>query len=91
MWMLTAEFWREAIAFQTQGAVQKRSPSKAANCLLCPAGRNPYFARRAYLLYVSAHGPKRAKSVSPKVRKNGDLPAGPATAKAGNAALPVPS
>ena len=27
------------------------------------------FARRAYWPYVSAHGPKRAKSVSPKVRK----------------------
>ena len=47
------------------GPVQKMSSCKAA----------AFFARGAYLLYVSAHGPKRAESVSPKVRKNGDLPA----------------
>ncbi len=53
MWMLTAEFWREILALQTQGAVQKRSPSKAA----------AIFARGTYLLYVSTHGPKRGPSL----------------------------
>ena len=43
MWMLAATFWRETLAFQMPGAVQKCSSSKAA----------AIFSRGTYLLYMS--------------------------------------
>ncbi len=51
---------------RASGLVQKSPFSKAA----------AIFVRRAYGYSVSAHGPKRAKPVSPKVRKNRENAAG---------------
>ncbi len=74
MWMSTATFWRETLAFQMPGAVQKRSSRPTLSGI---EGKSAVsFARGTYLLYVSAHGPKRAKSVRQKVRKTDENAAG---------------
>ena len=64
----------EATDTRTRGNVPKSPSSKAAHCLVDPAGAHRCLTRAAYMEYVSSNVAKSDTSVSPKVGKRARTP-----------------